>query len=212
VNRQPLKKRAGAVHNQQTMPCARDCEYDDELVALYFAGVALIAFLPRLVRQPGTITRYSDYVARLRMAPGIVLFTVVEVLMYCTGALSAVIVRLEGGHYRSDINRISLSEFWILQFVLALYFFVFFNWGYLFLGLLPLLAAVLIAFVVATFFFAVSDVAGVLMYVFASSLVVLFLLSLVIAVHNSDKQVARLTIAMTDDEHANSRKRRAERV
>jgi uncharacterized membrane protein YoaT (DUF817 family) len=192
------------------MPCKRECEYDDEILLLYFSAVWLIALIPRLLRTSRTV-RYTEYVAKLRAAPGIFLFCLLEVLMYSLAALAAVVVRIDGGHYERDVNRIALGEFWILQFVLALYFHLFYNCAYLILGLLPLLAAILISFVVAVFFFAVSDVAGAMMYLFSASLIALFVLSVAIALYNSERTVVRATIQMTNN---NDRQRygRSERV
>jgi tryptophan-rich sensory protein len=191
------------------MPCTRECEYDDELVGFYFLGVFFIALLPRLLRTSRTV-RYSAYVERLRAAPGILLFTILWALMYTLEALAVVVVRIDGGHYRADGNRIALFEFWILQALVASYFLLYFDWGWLFMGLFPLLFAIVLAFIVATFFFAVSDVAGVLMYVFASSLVALLVLSAAVTLHNSDRAVVRAAMSINGD--IKGRRAQAQRV
>jgi len=173
-----------------------------ETAVFVFLVTFCIALSPRLCYLPGTRSRSSvSYEAlterKVPCAPNRAVFLLLGFVYYSTAALAMVFVRLEGGPYVREVNRQPMIEYWLLQLLLAFYFLLFFYYSRWLFGLLSLLSACIVCALDALFFARVSDVAGVLMFVFLSWPLGLLVFSLVIVSKNSDRAVQRHTRLLT---------------
>lgn len=174
------------------------CEsLDAELVALHFLLTWIIVALPRLARRDGNLVTYEFLVTnKVSIAPSAHWLSLFRFIFHTLAAVASVIVRIDGGAYTKDGNRLMLIEYWVVQVLVALHFHMFFNCSRRFTSLVPLAVALVVCFVDAHLFYKLDQVAGLLLYTFFAWLIYLFILGLVTASKNSDPDVQRAIVAL----------------
>lgn len=180
-------------------------ELDVELINFYFILTLLIALVPRAI---GAVYRadliYENLVGggKVPCAPSRIVLALIALLFYAVASTAALIVRLEGGAYIDGINRLALIEYWVLQLLLATYFYLFYYCGRWLLGVAALIASIAVAGVDAALMAAVSPVAQSLLLLFVAWPAFLLILSIAIMMANSDRVVQHVTRKLTQSRRA----------
>ena len=154
---------------------------------LVFFEIAIVAFvglaIPQLAKQfMRSKYNYKDLTKQISWAPPPYLFGVIWSIMYLALLpISVYRIRILG-NWQTGVNLTALILFWILQFVLVLYNFLYIV--NLWLGFVTVLASLGLAITTTILFFPLDTAAGVLLLPLDVWLVIATILALMIALNN----------------------------
>jgi tryptophan-rich sensory protein len=154
---------------------------------LVFFEIAIVAFvglaIPQLAKQfMQSKYSYKDLTKKISWAPPPYLFGVIWSVMYLALLpISVYRIRILG-NWQSGVNLTQLIFFWVLQFVLVLYNFLYIV--NLWLGFLTVLVSLGFAITTTCLFFPLDTAAGVLLLPLDVWLVIATILALTIALNN----------------------------
>jgi len=155
-----------------------------ELVIFEIALVAFVGLaMPQLAKQfMQSKYKYADLSKKISWAPPAYLFGVVWSIMYLALMPIAVYRIRILGNWQSGVNLTELILFWVLQFVLLLYNFLYIV--NLWLGFVTVLASLGLAIATTILFFGLDTAAGILLLPLDVWLLFATILALAIAINN----------------------------